>query len=286
MSTAITHRAASKPAASQQAFAAALLLPALRVPAGLRAGGRPDSERGDAERRFAVHRNNFVVTLVDALAESFPVTRALVGPEFFRAMTRERVLSAPPRSPVLVDYAVDFPDFIAHFQPSASVPYLADVARIEASRIRAYHAADAAALPDAAYRELFAAPERLASARLRLHPACHWFHSRYAVYSIWRAHQGMQDLSEATLENVDVERPEDVLIARPAFDVITTGLPAGALTLLDALRNGQPLALALQEAHASSGSLADSTVDDSALLAVLIRHGLAIGFDPCHGELM
>ncbi len=261
-------------AGSQESFAAALLVPTLSVPAGLRGGGRPDSGGWDAERRFAVHRNNFVVTLVDALAQSFPVTQALIGTEFFRAMTRERVLTAPPRSPVLVDYALDFPDFIAHFQPAASVPYLADVARIEALRIRAYHAADAMPVPEAAYQEMFATPERLAAASVDLHPACNWFRSRYAAYSIWRAHQDLQDMTEATLENVDVERPEDLLIARPSLDVVTTGLPAGAVTMLDALRNGQPLGLAYEEAYSSSGSL-----DDSALFTVLIRYGLVAGFN-------
>lgn len=277
-------------AVSQHDFVAALLVPALSVPAGLRAGGRPASDGNDSdgsvtkgydtERRFAVHRNNFVVTLVDALAESFPVTQALVGPEFFRAMTRERVLAAPPRSPVLVDYAIDFPDFIADFQPAAVIPYLADVARIEALRIQAYHAADVTPVPEAAFHELFAAPERLAAARLDLHPACHWFRSRYAAYSIWRAHQGLQDMAEATLENLDVERAEDVLIARPLLDVITTDLPVGAVALLDALRNGQPLGLAYQEAHASSGNVDDNAVDDSALFIVLIRYGLVAGLNP------
>jgi hypothetical protein len=255
---------------SQQDFAAALRVPALSIPAGLGVGGRQD-----AERRFAVHRNNFVVTLIDALAESFPVTQALVGTAFFRAMARERVLAAPPRSPVLVDYAIDFPEFIALFPPAASVPYLADVARIEALRIQAYHAADATPLPEAAYRALLAAPERLAVARLDLHPACRWFHSRHAAYSIWQAHQGLQDLSAARLENLDVARPEDVLIARPSLDVITTGLPEGAIALLDALANGEPLVLACQAAHA-----ANEGADDSALFTTLIRYGLVAGLDP------
>lgn len=264
-------------AAPHHDFVTALLGPTLSVPAGLRAGGRPDSGGYDTERRFAVHRNNFVVTLVDALAESFPVTQALVGPEFFRAMARERVLTAPPRSPLLVDYAIAFPDFIAHFQPAAAVPYLADVARIEALRIRAYHAVDASPMPEAAYHELFAAPERLAAVRLDLHPACYWFRSRYAAYSVWRAHQNLQDVSEATLENIDVERPEDVLIARPLLEVITTDLPVGAVTLLDAFRSGQPLGLAYQQAHASSGNADNSAVDDNALFTVLIQYGLVVG---------
>jgi len=143
------------PASAHREFAAALQVPTLSVPSALKGGGGHD-----AERRFAVHRNNFVVGLVDALAESFPVTQALVGQAFFRGMARERVLADPPRSPLLTDYALGFADFVAGFAPAAVVPYLADVARIEALRIQAYHAADAVPLPGAAYEGLLADPEQ------------------------------------------------------------------------------------------------------------------------------
>lgn len=256
-------------ASHHREFAAALQVPALSVPLGLRVGG----ER-EAERRFAVHRNNFVVSLIDALAESFPVTQALVGPEFFRAMARERVLADPPRSPVLTDYALDFPDFIAGFVPAAVVPYLADVARIEALRIQAYHAADAMPVPEADYRELLADPLRLSGARLRLHPACAWFRSRHAAYSIWHAHHGVSDMSEASLQCIDVDRPEGVLITRPELDVVTVPLPAGAVQWLDALQDRRTLGEAFQQAHAT-----DTQVDHGALFTLLIRHGLAIAID-------
>ncbi len=256
-------------ASPHREFAAALQVPTLSVPPGLRVGGGYA-----AERRFAVHRNNFVVGLIDALAESFPVAEALVGPEFFRAMARERVLSDPPRSPVLTDYALDFPDFIAGFAPAAVVPYLADVARIEALRIRAYHAADATPVRDAAYRKLLADPLRLGGATLRLHPACAWFRSRHAAYSIWHAHQGVSDMSEARLALIDVDRPEDVLVTRPELDVVTIPLPVGATLWLDALQDRHTLGEAFQQAHA-----ADSQVDDGALFTLLVQNGLAIALE-------
>ncbi len=253
----------------QHEFAAALLVPAMSVPAGLRGGGRQGHER-----RFAVHRNNVVVSLVDALAGTFPVCQALVGEEFFRAMARERVLADPPRSPVLTDYAQGFPDFVAGFPQAASVAYLADVARIEALRVRAYHAVDAPPVPAAMYRELVASPEMLDTARLTLHPACHWLRSRHAAYSIWRAHQGLEDLSSADLDGIDVDHAEDVLVVRPAFDVVVTALPRGAIEFLEALRVGNALATAFTAAQA-----AVDDIDSGALFALLLQHGLAVVVD-------
>ena len=70
-------------AATQDAFAAALLDPALPVPAGV------TSARGKADaKRFAVYRNNVAVGLTRALASRFPVVERLVGEEFFAGMAR------------------------------------------------------------------------------------------------------------------------------------------------------------------------------------------------------
>ena len=56
------------------------------------------------------------------------------------------VREQPPRSPLLAIYGDEFADFIAAFEPARELPYLADVARLEAARTRAYHAADATPL--------------------------------------------------------------------------------------------------------------------------------------------
>jgi hypothetical protein len=95
-------------------------------------------------RRFAVYRNNVVVGLVKALRYRFPVVEKIVGEEFFAAMARVFVIEQPPRSALLTTYGDEFAAFIAAFEPARELPYLADVARLEAARTQAYHAADAA----------------------------------------------------------------------------------------------------------------------------------------------
>ena len=78
---------------TQTAFAAALLDPGLPPVEGLRAWNN-----SDPARRFAVYRNNVLVSLVDALADTFPVVQELVGAAFFRAMARVFALANPPRT--------------------------------------------------------------------------------------------------------------------------------------------------------------------------------------------
>lgn len=244
-------------------FAAALLDPERPLPPGLKT-----CNGSDPARRLAVYRNNVVASLIDALANGFPVTQALVGEEFFRAMARIYVAGSPPASPLMMDYGRSFPDFIATFAPAASVPYLADVARLERLRVDAYHAADATPLAADAFRPLLADPGRLLALRLELHPACRWLRSRHSIFSLWAAHQGAGDLRD-----VDPSRAEAALVVRPEVEVRVLSLPPGGADFLDALGDGQTLAEA-----ASRGIAANPAFDLAANLAGLIEQGLAIGF--------
>ena len=78
------------------AFAAALIDPSLPPPAfALGRNATPDA------KRFAVYRNNVAVGLIGAIEARYPVTRRLVGDDFFRAMAGAFVASrsrARPRS--------------------------------------------------------------------------------------------------------------------------------------------------------------------------------------------
>jgi len=121
-----------QPADFQDFFARALLDPVHAVPAAIRGAARRR-----ADRRFAVHRNNVVVGLINALAERFPVVSRLVGDEFFRAMARLYATMRPPASPLMMLYGETFPEFIDAFAPAAALPYLGDIARLEYARGRA-----------------------------------------------------------------------------------------------------------------------------------------------------
>lgn len=246
------------------AFAQALLDGAQPAPAGLRV-----PPGANAARRFAVHRNNTCAALIAALESTFPVTRALVGDAFFRAMAGERVRRDPPCSPVLSAYGAGFAAFVADYAPARGVPYLADVARLEQARVHTYHAADAAPVPLDRFAALVATPERLAATRIRLHPACVWLRSPHAARSLWQAHHDCADPADADIAHIATATPEDTLVLRPRFEVEVHALPAGAVECLDALRDGATLAAAAQHALQDVYAL-------ESLLTLIVRHGLAI----------
>ena len=225
---------------------------------------------GVERARQAVHRNTFVGTLVEALSESFAVTRALAGVDFFEAAARARVLDEPPRSPVLVEYALGFPAWLDGFAPAAPVPVLAEMAQLEALRLRAFHAADADALGLEAFHALACDARLLSRTALRLHPAAHWLPARHPLLSLWQAHDAAADIATVDLGGIDATRAEAVLVHRPRFAVQMRVLPPGAVAFLDALAGGCCIAQAFAEASA-----ADPRTQAAELFSLLLQHGLA-----------
>ncbi len=244
-------------------WAPALLDAACPVPAGLRTWNG-----SDPAPRFAVYRNNVVTSLVAALADTFPVVRELVGGEFFDAMARLFVAAHPPASPVLTEYGDRFPAYIESFPPTAAVPYLADVARLERQRVRTFHAADAPALDAAHVAARLADPDALASARVTLHPSAAVLVSRFAIVSLWAAHQGHGDIAQ-----VDPDLPEAALVLRRDDDAAVIGVGHAAAAFIGALADGGTLAAA-----ADAGAQADPAdgvaFDLAAALSLLIGHGV------------
>ncbi len=233
----------------QPGFASALRAADPAPPPGLRTWNG-----SDPALRFAVYRNNVRASLASALAEAFPVTGQLLGAEFFRAMALEYVQASPPRSPVLLEYGEDFGDFIADFAPAAQLPYLADVARLEQLRVQSFHSSDAPSLQAQDFQAWLARPEQLAGLQLRLHPSMRLLRSRFAVYSLWQAHQYANDsLRDAALATLELGQGEDILVWRPRLEVHARVLPPGAHACLLALRAGESLGEALQAASVEPG---------------------------------
>ncbi len=177
--------------------------------AGIRSGATPEGVTAllpdEAAARFSVYRNNVMHSLTEALARRFPVIQRLLGAEFFRAMAKEFVREHPPQSPVLILWGGAFPGFVERFPPVAQLPYLADVARLELARGRAYHAADATPLPPAEF-----AARAEGGGTLRLHPSVEVLRLVHAAVTIWTANQPGAD------PHVSASGPEIALVWRRA----------------------------------------------------------------------
>jgi len=204
-------------------FAAALLDPARATPS-LVSG--PNGKA--AARRYDVYRNNVTVSLIAALAAIYPAVQRITGADFFRAMARFHLRETPPTSPLLFDYGRDLPAFVGRYPHAQSMPWLADVARIERAWLDAYHAADASPLPPAALAGI--APERLAGLTFTPHPAVRIVRSPFASVTIFAANR-----ADGPVQRIDASTAEDALITRPELDVVVRLLPPGGATFASVL---------------------------------------------------
>jgi hypothetical protein len=241
---------------SYTAFASALLDPARATPAvAVGAAGK------SAVKRYNVYRNNVTVSLINALAAVYPAVQRITGVEFFRAMARFHVRVTPPTSPLLFEYGHDFPAFIEQYEYASSMPWLADVARIERAWLDAYHAADTVPLPAA---ELAAVPqEQLADLVFIAHPATRIVRSRFSAVTIVASNRGNDPAGP-----IDASTPEDALITRPDLEVMLRHLPPGGATFVESLTSGRSLG----EAAASALDISPS-FDISANIAGMIEAG-------------
>ncbi|MER8504409.1 DNA-binding domain-containing protein [Mesorhizobium sp. M0833] len=209
----------------------------------------PDSVSGPngkaAIKRYAVYRNNVTVSLIDALAASFPATLRITGPDFFRAMARFHIRETPPTSPLLFEYGRDFPDFIERYEHAQSMPWLADVARIERAWLDAYHAADAEALSAEALASI--PRERLADTVLRPHPATRIARSRFPAVTVFAANR-----NDAPVGPIRATGAEDALVTRPGLEVFVRHLPPGGAVFISHLVAGESLGAAAAAAFAES----------------------------------
>ena len=236
----------------------------IHVPAGV-----------EAVQRFNIYRNNVVVSLVDALASTFPVVQQLVGEPFFRAMAQVYATRHPPTSPVLVHYGDTFSAFIDTFAPAQGLPYLASVAELEWLRLQATHAAEADPLsPEAIMWALETLPtdDSLQKLQCKLHPSLHVLRTQHTAVSIWAAHQTDE---EPDLALIDTTRAEAAWIFRlPDMETVVLPTSLGAGLWLERLLAGDRL----QEAHDAACEL-DPAVDPTELWLALVRWPVVTGLD-------
>jgi len=189
--------------------------------------------------RLALYRGNVSAAWEKALANAYPVVRALVGDEFFGGLARAYSRAHPSVSGDLNRFGARFGAFVDEFEHTRSLPYLGDVAALEWSVHVAHYAADPVALT----RERIGAlpPDELLMARFALHPACAWLRSRFPIASIWLAHQ-----PQATAGLPDsLDRSELAMVVRPRWRVEVLLSSAGELAALAQLRNGADVEAAI-----------------------------------------
>ncbi|HXV24833.1 MAG TPA: DNA-binding domain-containing protein [Alphaproteobacteria bacterium] len=208
--------------------------------------------------RLQIYRNNTLLLLTEALRSNFSATSRIVDERFFAYAAASFIPAHPPRQPRLAEYGAEFPQFLADFEPAATLPWLADLARLEWSMLECQESADEPSLGPADLEGLRL--DALPGMRLARHPACRLMASAWPVDAIRAFALAGGKEQPPVIEG----NPVWLIIRRVGEEVALRRCPEGDFALLDSLFSGLSLGEALET----------SIVSPAPVLAAALRDGL------------
>ncbi|MCX2760882.1 DNA-binding domain-containing protein [Vibrio sp. Sgm 22] len=191
------------------------------------------------EQRIQIYRNNFVISLSEVLAATYPLTEMLVGEECFQQMARRHVLSYPSTSGDVSGYGEHFEQTIQAFPAVIeAAPYLAEVALYEwqkDSLARTYSRKSNDLCP---LSDLADVPQEQQGALVfHLKDSITLVNSSYTIIALEQA------IYQQQLDGLDINQPElGVLIRTENSQVESYRLTEECHQLLTELQSGQALA--------------------------------------------
>jgi hypothetical protein len=196
-----------------------------------------------AERLFQVYRNNFWISIEDALSEIYGVVKRLVGEQFFSLLVDRYLRRYPPRHGNMHRLGRDLPVFLCDFRPAEGLPYLADVARLEWAFHQVFHAPDVKPFNPGILADV--EPGHMTRLRFTLSSSSRIVYSPFPIFEIWRVNQ----TDYAGDQSVDLDSGgESVLLTRPGLIVELHKLAPADARFLRRLASGGNLGKATQTA--------------------------------------
>jgi hypothetical protein len=163
--------------------------------------------RLSAMERLEIYANMYFFRIRDVLRDEFPRTAALLGDSTFHDLVVDYLAAIPPRHPSLREVGGRLPSFVAEHSTGRARPWLAELARLERTRLELVDAADAEVLTLDRARAM--EPAELVGLPLRLVPAHAVLENRHAIAPLWRA------LTSVAGENAANAAPPERVVSVP-----------------------------------------------------------------------
>jgi hypothetical protein len=220
------------------------------------------TSHADAVRRFAIYRNNSLLSLTNHLKAVFPVTAKLGDERFFAYAAHEFIRAAPPSEPRLSAYGGGLAKFLSRFAPCRDAPILSEMAALEWAVHSALVSEDQPALGANSTLALKGGTDRL-----KLQPSLKFTLSRWPLIPLWQAIGSSDTLLRRRLSRIAVLRSGDKV---RLFD-----LPSARFAFWRCIAGGGSLEFAAVRAAAR-----DPRFDLIGEIFMLFRAGLVTGVEP------
>ncbi|MFA0196471.1 DNA-binding domain-containing protein [Vibrio artabrorum] len=191
------------------------------------------------EQRIQIYRNNFVISLSEVLAATYPLTEMLVGEECFQQMARQHILRYPSTTGDVSGYGEHFAQTIQTFPAVIeAAPYLAEVALYEwqkDSLVRCLSKSHIDQRPLAGLADV--PPEQQGALVFHLKDSITLIHSSYTIIGLEHA------IDQQQLDGLDINQPEyGVLIRAENAQIESHHLSEECHQLLREFQSGQMFA--------------------------------------------
>lgn len=225
-------------------------------------------------RGLNAYQSNAHALAQRSLLAAYPVVGQLLGHDSFTQLACALWHAQPPQRGDMACWGDALPDFVAASAQLDSLPWLADVARVEWALHQAATAADDAA-DLATLQQLVSSDPAVLGVRLA--PGLAWVDSKAPVVSIVLAHEATHALAgddPPALERLgpllDNGTSETALVWRQGFKPRLRRAWAGEVEVLRALADGQSLGQALDQCPA---------LDFNAWLPLAVTSGLLLAIE-------
>jgi len=189
----------------------------------------------EATERLKIYRNNVILSLRDAVGDTFPVVKRLIGDDCFNSAAVAFVRKKPPKHPSLLFYGEEFIDFIKTYPACEQLHFLSDVARLEWNYILSFHAADVTLFDPSALNNIDA--ELLGNVIFTIQPSVQMMQSNWPVDDIWQ--ENLKE--EVGTVSLDTEQGCNLLVIRQNEHVEVINLAIECFNFLGALANGHSI---------------------------------------------
>lgn len=185
-----------------------------------------------ADQLLQIYRNNFVLSLTEALEATFPVLKAMVGEEFFAQLAKAFIRQVPLEKAAIAEFGAALPEFMAQLDQLSDMPYLIDLARFEwLYSWRINRMPVALSFPYDALSQL--SESDYDHLRFTLSPDLTLFESQWAIPELfqrvkpWLASQVQEEQASGDpMDGLDLNQPQNVVI-------VTIGLAEVDILALD-----------------------------------------------------
>lgn len=198
----------------------------------------------DAYRRLQVYRNNYFVSLTEALERIYPCIKTLVGERFFTSAAKAYIRNHPSRSGDISQFGQYFSSFLAEFPPAKTIPYLPEMAEFEWACHCAFY--EKAIEAQCLQKLEQIAEQQYGQMILTLAPSCHLLSFQYPILRIWQFCQASSDSDEPLHIDNDIEY---ILVIQKQKNVHFENLSQGEYHLLSAFKKDKPLDEACELAY-------------------------------------